>query len=392
MKKLIYLICLCTPFLRGYAQNDIDSILANIVRNNKTLQAAGQLTQVRKLEAKTGNYLANPTIEFNQLWGSKPAGGNVNEMAIVQSFDFPSVYTNKNKLAKLKAADIDHQHASVRQQILLTAQQTCLEIIYLRKQKKLFDERLENAGRLYELYRERLEQGDANRLELNKIQLELLNCRKEARLNEADLKAKTEQLQTLNGGQPLDFRQTQYPPLELAPDFNNLEKEYLHQDPQTQSLADQIEIAGREIRLSKAETLPKFDLGYRRNGGSDETLNGFVVGLSIPLFENKNTVRKAKAQFEYSNALLEDNTRNLKSSLLQLYEQAVALRTSCKEYGEILSGQQEVELLNKALQAGQISLIDYFVELATFYDSRQNYLDVEKEYYIALARLYQYKL
>ena len=51
-----------------------------------------------------------------------------------------------------------------------------------------------------------------------------------------------------------------------------------------------------------------------------------------------------------------------------------------------------VELLNKALMAGQISMIDYFVELTTFYDSRQNYLNVEKEYYNTLAQLYRYKL
>lgn len=392
MKKSLYLIFLTGLSLQGYAQNDISEILERIARNNKTLQAAEQLTQARKLEAKTGNYLANPTVEFNQLWGDKSTGGNVNELAVVQSFDFPGVYAHKNKLAKLKAEDFDHQQASVRQQILLTAQQTCLEIIYLRKQKELLDERLENAQRLYELYRKKLEQGDANQLELNKIQLELLNARNGARLNDAALKAKTEQLQTLNGGLVVNFQSGQYPPMDLVSDFTQLEKDYLSQDPQIQSLTGQIEIAGREIRLSRAQSLPKFDLGYRRNGGSEETLNGFVVGLSIPLFENKNTVRKAKAQFEYSNAVLEDNTQDLKSNLLQWYEQAIALRASCKEYESILSGQQGVELLNKALEAGQISMIDYFVELTTFYDSRQNFLDVEKDYYLTLSQLYQYTL
>lgn len=392
MKKSLYLIFLTGLSLQGYAQNDISEILERIARNNKTLQAAEQLTQARKLEAKTGNYLANPTVEFNQLWGDKSTGGNVNELAVVQSFDFPGVYAHKNKLAKLKAEDFDHQQASVRQQILLTAQQTCLEIIYLRKQKELLDERLENAQQLYELYRKKLEQGDANQLELNKIQLELLNARNGARLNDAALRAKTEQLQTLNGGLVVNFQSGQYPPMDLVSDFTQLEKDYLSQDPQIQSLTGQIEIADREIRLSRAQSLPKFDLGYRRNGGSEETLNGFVVGLSIPLFENKNTVRKAKAQFEYSNAVLEDNTQDLKSNLLQWYEQAIALRASCKEYESILSGQQGVELLNKALEAGQISMIDYFVELTTFYDSRQNFLDVEKDYYLTLSQLYQYTL
>lgn len=392
MKKSVYIIFLsCIPIL-SLAQSDITKILESIALNNKTLQASESLTEAQKLEAHTGNYLTNPTVEFNQLWGDKATGGNINELAVVQSFDFPSVYFNKHKLTQLKSVGFDYQHATVRQQILLTAQQTCQEIIYLQKQKQLLDERLSNVRRLSELYQKRLEQGDANQLEMNKIQLEFLNTQNSARLNDVALKAKQEQLQTLNGGQPIEFTATQYPAEEPLPDFNQLENNYLTSDPNLKNLNGQVEIANREIRLSKAQSLPKFDIGYRRNGGSDETLNGFVIGLSIPLFENKNTVRKAKAQFEYSNALVEDNTRNLKSDLQQLYEQAIALQTSCKEYASLLSGQHSVELLNKALEAGQISMIDYFVELNTLYDSRQNYLNVEKEYYNTLAKLYQYRL
>ena len=163
-------------------------------------------------------------------------------------------------------------------------------------------------------------------------------------------------------------------------------------DPNLKSLNSQAEIAGREIRLSRAQSLPKFDLGYRRNGGNEETLNGFVIGLSIPLFENKNTVRRAKTQYEYSNALIEDNTQNLKSNLQQWYEKASALNTSCKAYASILSGQHNIELLNKALAAGQISMIDYFTEIDTLYDSQENYLTVEQDYYITLSQLLQYQL
>ena len=55
-------------------------------------------------------------------------------------------------------------------------------------------------------------------------------------------------------------------------------------------------------------------------------------------------------------------------------------------------GQRTDELLNKALETGQISMIDYFVEITLLYDSMQNYLDVEKEYQNAVAQLLQYQL
>lgn len=393
MKK--YLLLINAFVLTGaglYAQGNIDRVLESVTANNKTLQAGGHLAETQKLEARTGNYLTNPTVEFNQLWGSGATGSNINELAVVQSFDFPSVYSNKNKLSKLKSENYDYQYAATRQQILLAAKQCCLEIIYLRKQKALLDTRLKNASELWELYQQKLANGSANQLEMNKIQLEKINAQNENRLNEAALKAQLEQLQTLNGGQPIDFSDNDYAVNTGLPDWEKLQADYIAADPGLKNLSGQSEIAGQEIRLSKAQTLPKFDLGYRRNGGNDEKMNGFVVGLSIPLWENKNTVKKAKAQAEYATAVVDDNTQNLKSRLQQLYTQAQALRNSGDQYAAVLSSQRNSELLAKALEAGQISMIDYFVEITILYDSMQNYLNVEKEYQNTVAQLLQFLL
>ena len=140
MKKYISLfIPALLLYSAAQAQQDINSVLKSIESRNKTLQAESRLHETRQLEAHTGNYLANPTVELNQLWADRSAGGNVNELAVVQGFDFPTVYTNKHKLADLKATTSGYQYAVSRQQILLSAQQLCLEVIYLHKQKKRWD-------------------------------------------------------------------------------------------------------------------------------------------------------------------------------------------------------------------------------------------------------------
>lgn len=100
MKKQIYTFMLCCLSLPIWAQSGIDNVLKNIESNNKTLKASQQLNESQKLEAKVGNYLPNPTIELNQLWTDKNTGNNVNEFAVVQSFDFPTVYFNKKKIDK----------------------------------------------------------------------------------------------------------------------------------------------------------------------------------------------------------------------------------------------------------------------------------------------------
>lgn len=391
--KLYILGWMLLGTLTTRAQNSIDQVLKSIETNNKSLQANTKMTDAQKLEAQTGKFLANPSVEWEQMWGNRNNPGSEYTLTVKQSLDFPTTYSNKNKLANLKANTIGFQSAAYRQQLLLNAKQTCIEIIYLRKQKSLLDERLANAETMFALYKKRFESGDANQLELNKIQLELLNAQNQSRLNKAALTAAEEQLRNLNGGNPITFDATDYPAGEELINFDQLQVAFMEADPNLKSLTGDQEIANREVKLSRSLTLPKFDVGYKRNAASDHVAsNGFMVGVSIPLFENKNTVKKAKAQAEFAMASLEDNRLNLKTNLQQLYQQAEALQISRADYAKVLEQQRNIELLNKALNAGQLSVIDYFTELSTIYDSHQSYLDVEKEYHNILAQLYQYKL
>ena len=391
--KLYILGWMLLGTLTTRAQNSIDQVLKSIETNNKSLQTNTKMTDAQKLEAQTGKFLANPSVEWEQMWGNRNNPGSEYTLTVKQSLDFPTTYSNKNKLANLKANLIGFQSAAYRQQLLLNAKQTCIEIIYLRKQKSLLDERLANAETMFALYKKRFESGDANQLELNKIQLELLNAQNQSRLNKAALTAAEEQLRNLNGGNPITFDATDYPAGEELINFDQLQAAFMEADPNLKSLTVDQEIANREVKLSRSLTLPKFDVGYKRNAASDHVAsNGFMVGVSIPLFENKNTVKKAKAQAEFATASLEDNRLNLKTNLQQLYQQAEALQISRADYAKVLEQQRNIELLNKALNAGQLSVIDYFTELSTIYDSHQSYLDVEKEYHSILAQLYQYKL
>ena len=391
--KLYILGLMLLGTLTTRAQSSIDQVLRSIETNNKSLQANTKMTDAQKLEAQTGKFLANPSVEWEQMWGNRNNPGSEYTLTVKQSLDFPTTYSNKNKLANLKANTIVFQSAAYRQQLLLNAKQTCIEIIYLRKQKSLLDERLANAETMFALYKKRFESGDANQLELNKIQLELLNAQNQSRLNKAALTAAEEQLRNLNGGKPITFDATDYPAGEELINFDQLQAAFMDADPNLKSLTGNQEIANREVKLSRSLTLPKFDVGYKRNAASDHVAsNGFMVGVSIPLFENKNTVKKAKAQAEFATASLEDNRLNLKTNLQQLYQQAEALQISRADYAKVLEQQRNIELLNKALNAGQLSVIDYFTELSTIYDSHQSYLDVEKEYHSILAQLYQYKL
>ena len=375
----------------------IDAVLQQIEANNKELQANSHLISSQKLENKTNNNLPDPTLSYAHLWDSKNSDETVGEMVISQSFDFPTLYATRGKMNRLKTNALDAQATAFRQQILLQAKEVCLDIIMLQRQQALLDERLKNAEELSAMYTRRLETGDANALETNKINLELLNVRTEARMNQTALNNKLKELLVLNGNQPLTpgrprpdttpdaqtLGLTEYPAVPLPADFHPLADELLASDPTLQSLQGESSAARKQISASKQGWLPKLELGYRRNTESGHPLNGVVVGFSFPLFENRNKVKIAKTQALNIDYQKENAALQASSALWQLYEEAKNLHASMEEYERTFHQQQDLSLLKQALMGGQISMIEYFVEISVVYQSKTNLLQkIKKEEWV----------
>ena len=391
-RVFIYIIALAAT-LRVEAQTSIEEVLRSVEANNKELQATRQQVEAQTLEAKLDNNLPDPTVTYSHLYGNQEGMGFTGEFIASQSFDFPSLYAQRRKWSKLQGENFNKQGEEVRQQILLQAKEVCLDLILLNQQQRLLDLRRENAEQLSKLYAERLENGDANILETNKINLELLNVRNEARMNEAARTAKLQELAALNGGIAISFVDTAYVPVDQPASLADLQQEVLTADRRLQSLRSAQKAALRQISVSKAKGLPSFELGYRMNPSSGgQRYNGFLVGISIPLFSNRNNVKQAKAQSLYTDLQLESATTVVENELMQLYNRSVALKASIDAYRTELDRQNSLALLNKAIQAGQISMIEYFVDVTTLYQSLQNYMQLQNEYQKVMAQIYKYQL
>ncbi|MEG2067874.1 MAG: TolC family protein [Tannerellaceae bacterium] len=394
MKKYITIAALTVCFaFPASGQTRVDEVLRSIETNNKELRANIQFTLARKIETRLDNNLPDPSVSYSHQYGNKEELGMQGELVASQSFSFPTVYREKGKLARTRSVGFDHEAAAFRQQILLQAKELCLDLVFLNQQQQLLELRLNNATELASLYAVRLATGDANVLEVNKIDLELLNARSEARMNRSARDARLQELAALNGGLPIAFADTVYAPLEVALSFADLCREALPANLKLRSLESDRVAARRLVGVMKAQHLPGFELGYRLNtamGG--ERFNGFLVGVSIPLFANRNKVKQAKAQTIYTDLQLESTSLVVKSELQGLYDRALALKTSIDEYDRLLKSRQNLLLLSKAIRSGQISMIEYFVEVSTLYDSMRNYILLQNEYQKAMARLYKHRL
>lgn len=392
MKQIaITLLCAASIATSGYAQRSIDEILRQIESASPEMQAQRELTSALKTEAKTGKYLSNPTVEMENLWGGAEKAYNA-ELTVAQAFDFPTAYTSRNKIARMQSSLYDNQQAAFRQQFLLDAELLCIDIIHLTRLDELYRQRLDRAVQMNDVYRKKMESGGANMMEYNKTNIELIDAQTQFDMNTAELQAKRRQLGTLTGNPDDTFADLQYPSRETSSPFEQISQGYLDGNPQIESLKNEVDINQRTVTLNRALSLPQFEVGYRHNFGVEGRYKGFLVGLSVPLFERKNTVKAAKARVSSSNVQLESTRRNLTSEVRRLYDQTLSLQRSIDATRELISNLKALETLDKALDAGQINIIDYLTESAVILQSKERLYQLERDYQAAAAQLFRYEL
>lgn len=370
------------------SQNGIKNVLKQIEENNLTLKAEREKANIQQLDARVGSYLKNPDVEFEYMFGNRYAeDGNEYTFKVAQEFDFPTSYHHRGKVIGLKDKKAESDYFIARQNLLFDARQLCIEFVYLKKQQILLEKRYANADRLKLVYDKRLSAGTANVLDINKIKLELLNVKTEKRLNEVALNELVQQLNALNGNNSIDMQLLEYENLSYPLSFDDYYRSLLDKDLSIVALQQEKQISSREIQLAKSMALPKFSLGYQMESNGPAKYHGVVAGISIPLWENKKTVRRAQSQLLLSNLQIDDQKLKLHSDAKQQYEKVISLKELDDEYKRLLSTQDNVELLDKALSVGQISLLEYFNELIILYQNLQNSLDTERDFYLSVSAL-----
>ncbi len=75
-----------------------------------------------------------------------------------------------------------------------------------------------------------------------------------------------------------------------------------------------------------------------------------------------------------------------------MYDRQAALRKSLDNYRSAISFISNKALLDKALWLGEITVIEYFLEMSFYQNAALHFLKTEHEYYGAVAELMKYKL
>jgi len=392
MKHLVILLGSILLFdVNLFSQNIIDNVIAEVQKNNTTLSALRKNADSELIGNKTGIYLKNPEFAFNYLWGSPANIGNRTDISVQQSFDFPSAYVYRNQISDYQNEQVELEFRKQTKSIIMQTRLVCNDLIYHNALKSELSKRIANAEKIAISFKSKFETGDVGILEYNKAQVNLLNLSKDAESTEIERNALLSELQGLNGGIFIEFTDSVYQLQTIAGDFEQWYIQAEQNNPVLQWLKQEVAIREKQEKLNTALGLPNFQAGYMSEDVVGQQFQGVTVGLSIPLFENKNAVKYAKAKTLAVQSAEADTRLQFYNNLKALHTKAVSQQKSLNDYRTNLQLFDNSPLLQKALDLGELSLAEYIYELSIYYESFNKLLELERELNMTIVEFNRYQ-
>ena len=368
-----------------------ERVTAEIEKNNTTLIALRQEAEAQRIGSRTGLAPANPEFGFDYLWGAPEEIGHKIDVSLVQSFDFPTAYAYRNRIAGMRERQAGLAYERGYHEIITRARQLCNELAFHNALQAELERRVEHARGVAESYRRLYESGGAGIIDYNKARVHLLNMTRDAEANAVEAAALLTELAALNGGTPLEYTDTVYLSPGVSPDFEEWYARAEASNPELLWLREEVAASRGGEQLSLAMSLPKLHAGYMSEKLISEHFQGVTVGITIPLFENRNEVKYAKAKRLAAESSEADGRIQFYNGLKALHAKAAGLQRSLDDYRRGLEQYSNAALLQRALDGGEISLAEYFLELTVYYESADRLLAMGKSLNETIIELNRYE-
>lgn len=373
------------------AQKGVDDILIQIEKNNTTLSACRKSMDAEKIGNKTGLTPHNPEVEFSYLFGNPSSIGNRTDFSVRQSFDFPTAYSYKNQISNLKNEQAELEFKKQRNEVFYQTRVVCVKLTYYNALNVELSKRYANALKVAEAYKAKNNTGDVGILDYNKAQVNLLNASAELENNEIERNALLSELATINGGYAINFSDSLFWMQTIPADFEQWYAQTAANNPLLQWVKQEIAISEKQVKLNTASSLPKLYGGFLSEKVVGQQFQGITVGITIPLWENKNLVKYAKAQTIAMQSVEANAKLQFYTNMKALHSKIISMQNHVIVYRSKLAMYSNSDLLAKAFNKGEISLTEYIYELSLYYESVFKLLEMEMKLHIAFAELNKYQ-
>ncbi len=376
-KTYVTLLMLSASF--AFSQNtntELDSLIVSAVNNNKGLKAS-QL-QVDKYQANINS--AFTFEKTNIYYNSDPnnlASNNeqLNVFGIQQRFSFPTVYSAQKKVNTTEYKKEKAIFEIQKNKLSLEVSKVYYQIVFLQNQEKLYfylDSLYQNFSKASD---RRFELGETNYLEKITAQAKFRQIKTKLSQVENDKKAHYDLLHSLiqKDEKIVISNSSLTPILVLTNELSkNINIDYL------ESVTNNYK---SQINLQKQHWLPDLNMEYFRgsNKGLSQSLNGFQLGIGLPILFSGNISKSKVAQLElqsweqrkHNEEQKREQFVNQKKNELAKYQEAI---NYYNQYGKKLSN-EIIKVGNLSYKHGEIDFFQYIQSLENATDIQAEYLD-----------------
>lgn len=363
--------------------------LEEIASNNVQIQAYRSQLQAQQAANGAALRLPDPEAEVAYLFGSPKGIPNRTNVSLTQTLDWSVILGRKRALAEADNQVALQTYRSALQRVLADADRALTSVVYSNRLCSELTLRDSIARDMLKLYAEKFQRGDISQLEYNKVRLNASMSQAELARAESERMQAQLALQALNGGKPLDFSSANYPSsAQSLPPMDSLLQVAQLSSPAVAAAQAAIVQSRAQERVARAEALPQLTVGFQGEYIRQNNYSGLSVGFTLPLWGNaRQRVRQAQMQTVANELSLADAQQQLSQAIRQQYAQAQALQRTADELQEELSLTSNDRLLRRSLELGQISLLDYLLEVSFYYSARTAQLEAERDAQLALSQL-----
>jgi cobalt-zinc-cadmium resistance protein CzcA len=377
----------------------LDQAIRTGIRNNGDVQVTRNGIELERQGKKAAFNPSKTDIGFQ--YGQYNSYEKDFSFELNQSFEFPSVYSRRGKLAdeKIRASEI-RLMVSVNE-LKYQISQPWYHLSYLLDKKRLLLKQDSIYTRFLHAANIRYETGESTYLEKVAAETQVMEMNNSIRAVAADIKIIQEQLRVLlNDTIPWIFAPASFGATAIP---DGLQQDSVKSNPELAYARQQIKTAQAEKKVESAKLLPELTLGYFNQSligsetvggavaGSSDRFTGIRFGVSVPLFfgSGKAQVNAARIQTEIAETQASYFQNVLQSQFGQQLQEVLKYRESLNYYTEKALPQADLIMVQaqKSFENGAIDYVAYIQSMNQALQLKFGYLDAIDGFNQAVSRL-----
>lgn len=349
--------------------------MQQIIRRSPQLRSLRTNATADSIAARRGLNPADPSVEMEYYFGQEQSM----EISLVQQFDFPTVYHQRNKIAQHTIERSQTEFMAARRALLFEASELFNTLVYQTKLVDILRSRTDNYRHLDTATARALQAGNTTAIEQSKLRM-MLN----ATINELT-EAQAAQQATLASisqfGVTLNPAQLRFASYNFSGNSDDFIQAAIAGDWVVQAARIDSLIATRALKLARSEWAPGLVVGYKLEtqinapAGSIPR-HALIAGITLPLWQNRNNVKHSKALINASSANLLAAQTTLHTNLQNLYNAYFAAKEAAQQWDNI-DMNSYYNMMAKSLDAGAISMMQYLLEMSATQETERQILDAQ---------------